>query len=53
LHLFSTKVAFMSTFDSERLDTTYYRLCGLGQKLRFYALPPLIEFRHCRTWLGL
>ena len=53
LHLFSTKVAFMRTSDCERLDTTYFRLHGLGQKPRFSALPPLIEFGHCRTWLGL
>jgi len=34
----------MRTFDCERLDTTYFRLRGLGQKPRFSALPPLIEF---------
>jgi len=47
------KVAFMCTFHCERLDTTYFCLRGLGQKPRFSTLPPLIEFRHCRTWLGL
>jgi len=52
LHLFSTKVALMHTFDCERLDTTYFRLRGLGQKPRFSTLPPLIEFGHCLTWLG-
>ena len=52
LHLFSTKVVFMRTFDCERLDTTYFRLRGLGQKPRFSAIPPLIEFGHCRTWLA-
>jgi len=52
-HLFSTEVAFMRAFDCERLDTTYFRLRRLGQKLRFSALPPLIEFGHYRTWLGL
>ena len=52
LYLFSTKVAFMRTCDCERLDTTYFRLRGLGQKPRFSALPPL-EFGHCGTWLGL
>jgi len=31
----------MRTFDCERLDTTYFRLRGLGQKPRFSALPPL------------
>jgi len=34
----------MRTFNCEILDTTYFRLRGLGQKPRFYALPPLIEF---------
>jgi len=34
----------MRTFDCERLDTTYFRLRRLGQKPRFYALPPLIVF---------
>jgi len=53
LHLFSTNVAFIRTFDCERLDTTYFRLRRLGQKPRFSAIPPLIEFGHCRTWLGL
>jgi len=43
----------MHSFDCERLDTTYFRLRGLGQKPRCSALPPLIEFGHCRTWLGL
>jgi len=41
----------MPAFDCERLDTTYFSLRGLGQKPRFSALPPLIEFGHCRTWL--
>jgi len=41
----------MRTF--ERLNTTYFRLRGLGQKPRFSALSLLIEFGHCRTWLGL
>jgi len=31
----------MRTFDCEGLDTTYFRLRGLGQKSRFSALPPL------------
>jgi len=53
LHLFSTKVAFMRTMDWERLDTTYFRFRGLGQKPRVSALPPQIGFGHCRTWLGL
>jgi len=53
LHSFSTKVAFISTFDCEGLDITYFRLRGLGQKPRLSALPPLIEFGDCRTWLGL
>ena len=53
LKLFLTKVAFMRTFDCERLDTTYFRLRELGQKPQFSAIPPLIEFGHCRTWLGL
>jgi len=53
LHLFSTKVAFMHAFDCERLDTTYFRLRGLGQKPRFSAVLSLIEFRHCCTWQGL
>jgi len=47
LHLFSTKVAFMSTFDCERLDSTGFHLRRLGQKPRFSTLPPLIEFGHC------
>ena len=43
----------MRTFDCERLDTTYFRLSGLGQTPRFSAVPSLIEFGHCRTGLGL
>jgi len=43
----------MRTSDCERLDTTYFRLRGLGQKPRFSAISPLIEFGHCRAWLGL
>jgi len=27
-------------------------LRGLGQNPRFSAIPPLIEFGHCRTWLA-
>jgi len=53
LHLFSKKVTFIRTFDCERLDTTYFCLQGLGQKPRFSALPPPIEFGHCCAWLGL
>jgi len=52
LHLFSTKVTFTRTFDCERLDTTYFRLRGFGQKPRFSTLPPLIEFGQCRSLLG-
>jgi len=32
LHLFLTKLAFMRTFDCERLDTTYFCLRGLGHE---------------------
>jgi len=51
--IYAQEVAFMRTFDCERLDTTYIRLRGLRQKPRFSALPPLIEFGHCPTWRGL
>jgi len=42
----------MRTFDCERLDASNFRLRGLGQKPRFSALSPLIEFGDCGTVLG-
>jgi len=58
LHLFSTKVAFMCSklhfcayLTAKDLTQPIFRL--RGQKSRFSALPPQIEFGHCRTWLQL
>ena len=39
--IYAQEVAFVCTFDCGRLDTTYFRLHGLGQKSRFSALPSL------------
>ena len=49
--IYAQEIAYMRTFDCERLDTTYFRLCSLGQRPRFSTLPPPIDFGHCGTWL--
>jgi len=59
LHLFSTKVVFTRSklylcahLTAKDLTQPIFVLRGLGQKQRFSELPPLVELRHCRTWLA-